>query len=1231
MAEKRELQMKEITEQLEQGVKELFTSEMYTEYLRTMSQFHNYSFNNTLLIAMQKPDATLVAGYQAWQKKFKRQVRRGEKAIQIIAPAPIREKQEVEKIDPETQEPVLRFDGQPETEEVEIVIPRFRVASVFDISQTDGEPLPELETPELMGSVENFKVFMKAVQEVSPVPVRFDEISSGAKGYYSNTEKEIVIQNGMSESQTMKTGIHEVTHAMLHDRDFMEEQGEKKNQMTKEVEAESVAYTVCQYFGLDTSDYSFPYIAGWSSSMDMKELRTSMDTIRKTAGSFIDSMTEVIQRFMREQPELSLSAMKQAEILIDRVEQERTLFSGEERNLLVNYAYKFDNAEETEKLIRKLAEAKAIPDLRSATEICRDIQKEIEFLPDGMVGMTELHRYGYQNEGMLPVERERAHELFQEGFEIFALYPDDTEAMLDDEGELDTHDGLFGIEKAVWEKYHRREAVREESGMPEKEQKYQEVELFDVPALFINERVAGEAVPEGLHRYELRGADYDPGYPLTIEKQVMVNHAATILTAVPLSLPEQGYFRLGDELNFTGEMVTLAEYQEKMNAIDLNIEQEKMENAIGRANENLYLSGKEERYAIYQLGDSEKGRDYRFMGMDFVTAHNLKINAEDYRLVYGGKLSEGETLEGLYERFNINHPAGYEGHSLSVSDVVVLTNGGSAKAYYVDSMGFAELPDFILQRQHEVKMNHKREDSAVTLDTSGIEIEQHDGLWHTADVREIKDEIFYLMKNNEYGDSVAAVIVNADGELVAQELENGFDKGAMEAIQEYLAEKGMTWEPEHPESEQGTSLEKNYPPVYPHTLSYAMEHGAADDYLDSRKLNLDCKNAIEEAIKENFDGMHLAQETAEKVLEAYGAERISFVLANTIQKHSYDGRYSRDNKAWAETIQIPENVSRGTDLNADYIVNSHPAVLDGFVNLFRKAGQEMNHEQEMGQNDIWNLSGQETELAYQAEDRFLFIQDTEGGYDYTFYGMDYREIDGGIYEDSDDMTIEEAAGDLLAEEGYALEDCTRIDCEELQEKTEKAAQEEIEEARHSLSASDGKEPEPKISFYVAECTEFHILGEYHEDLSLQEAAELYQTIPADRMNGIKGIGFRLEDGSIYDGTYELMTAGKMQTEFINEIPHYRDSPLVQQAIVDMEKILDKWKEKELTEPEKEKPLEPEKTAEKAPKADIQTAKGKGKKQSVLQALRERQAKLKAQETGQTEQKTQGRRKGEPEL
>ena len=262
MAGKKDQQMKEITERLEQGVKEMFTSEMYTRYLQTMSQFHNYSFNNTLLIAMQKPEATLVAGYQAWQKKFKRQVKRGEKGIQIIAPAPVREKETVEKVDPETKELVIGKDGQPETEEVIHVIPRFRVTSVFDVSQTYGEPLPELETPELMGSAENYEVFMQAVREVSPVPIRFDNFGGEAKGFYSNTDKEIVIREGMSESQTMKTAVHEVTHAKLHDRDIMEELGDRKDKMTKEVEAESVAYTVCQYFGLDTSDYSFPYIAG---------------------------------------------------------------------------------------------------------------------------------------------------------------------------------------------------------------------------------------------------------------------------------------------------------------------------------------------------------------------------------------------------------------------------------------------------------------------------------------------------------------------------------------------------------------------------------------------------------------------------------------------------------------------------------------------------------------------------------------------------------------------------------------------------------------------------------------------------------------------------------------------------------------------------------------------------------------------------------------------------------
>lgn len=1591
MAGKRDQQMKEITERLEQGVKELFTSEMYTEYLKTMSQFHNYSFNNTLLIAMQKPDATLVAGYQAWQKKFKRQVKRGEKGIQIIAPAPIREKEEVEKFDPETNEPILRPDGQPETEEVVHMIPRFRVTTVFDVSQTYGEPLPELEAPELMGTVENFEIFMQAIKEVSPVPVRFDEVESGAKGFYSNVNKEIVIQEGMSESQTMKTAVHETTHAKLHDRDIMEELGEKKNQMTREVEAESVAYTVCQYFGLDTSDYSFPYIAGWSSSMEMKELRSSMDTIRKTAGEFIDSMTEVMQRLMRE-------------------------------------------------------------------------------------------------------EQEKEH-------------------------------------------------PEESRELPEQPEGYQQAEFYDVPALFSNGRVDRESLPEEIFCYELRGADYDPGHPLTVEEHVTVNHAATVLTAVPVTMPEQGYLRLGDGLNFTGGERTVPEYLQEMAERSMEADKEIMESAIGRNNENLYLSGTEERYAIYQIADHSKGREYQFMGLDFVISHGMAVDAADYAFIYGGRLSGEETLDSLYGKFNLNHPAGYQGHSLSVSDVVVLQRDGKTKAYYVDSFGFTELPDFVRQRLHEAEMNRRREDSAVTLDTAGIEIEQHEGLWHTADKREIGDEIFYLMEHNEYGDSVAAVIVNADGELVAQELESGFDRGAMEAIREYLAGKGIAWEPE---AEKAAEIpeQKQYLPVYRHTLAYAAEHGAADEYLDSRKLNIDCKRAVEGAIRSHFDGMHLAHDVVDGVLEEYGPERLAFVLACTVQYKESDGRFSRDTKEWAESIPIPENMGRGTDLNHDYVVESHPAVLDGFIGIAREKFAELekemaepfisqyyvvndaygvnaereyqyfpdldsaltaysmlpNHlEKEIGMEsteqpptrmslikcrnglealediEADSLSGKwvnpesrealrmaelyldnhDTEIAFHLESagRYFAIQTVSDGYDYTFYNSQFRELDGGVY-DNPAVTLTEAMEDILGDEGLSVADCKVMDYEELQEKVGEAEQEknrkplmaesvtdlkgksheyhagaretvyefdclvdgrpavltyttgqrehfysplydrgeiedvfsihtdgediwdrmpqleleklerflageaeafpieerieaagsihdlkeidyymmdmertamtevqrkriwdgldrkgtailqkaiddagigeelqsvrellteaqgilyeeqytklneaarkretelaapeklplisdmtepekslngqsraEIEEmvlcyaqaqidgmgltdevkllgARvygsrtregvyqegsdvdvvvsytgniredvfFSMLHEDGMEiaglsldinpistektgtleefmknaekyldmkevqsltsdivkfemdyeqdmdmlefwdgeaeieenpiyqvyeiignaierkdtdkftehlkqvieshgaeeaivkdaadllgrltgstivvqPDPKISFYVAECMEFPILGEYCDNLTLEEAVKKYEEIPADRMNGIKGIGFRLEDGSIYDGDYELMSGGEILRETIDLVPHYKESPLVQKAIADLEQILSEKREREAAsevqkqeneQPEKpsigkdmagiegarETDLKPEKTPEKAPETHSSVPEGTGRKQSVLKALRERQAKLKAQEQKETEQKPQKRKKGEQEL
>ena len=303
MAENRNAQqVREITDKLEQGIKELFESEKFKEYLTTMSKFYNYSFNNTLLIAMQKPDATLIAGYTSWQRNFDRHVMKGEKGIKILAPAPYKAQEEREKIDPATQKPVLDADGKPVTETVEVMRPAFKVVSVFDVSQTDGKELPDIAVDELTGSVENYAAFFEALKQESPVPISFEDIPGGAKGYFSHVENRIAIQDGMSEIQTVKTAIHEIAHAKLHaikpDEKVAPE--ERKDRHTKEVEAESVAYTVCQRYGIETSDYSFGYIAGWSSDKDTKELKGSLETIRSTAAEMIESIDAKLKVLLAE-------------------------------------------------------------------------------------------------------------------------------------------------------------------------------------------------------------------------------------------------------------------------------------------------------------------------------------------------------------------------------------------------------------------------------------------------------------------------------------------------------------------------------------------------------------------------------------------------------------------------------------------------------------------------------------------------------------------------------------------------------------------------------------------------------------------------------------------------------------------------------------------------------------------------------------------------------------------
>ena len=278
--------VKELTDKLEQGLKEVFESDNYKNYLNTMAKFHNYSINNTLLINQQKPDATLVAGYDSWVRNFDRHVKKGERGINIIAPAPFKTEREVPIINPETGQPILKKDGTPYTEKKEVTIPYFRVTKVFDISQTEGKELPTIGVNELLKDVDGAKDFIESLKKVSPIPIEFGETNGDSKGFYSPVDNKIVVKDGMSDAQTIKTMVHEISHAKLHNPDRAEENA-GKSKGTIEMEAESIAYIVCQHFGIDTSDYSFGYIAGWSEGKETDELKKSMNTIRETSSEMI--------------------------------------------------------------------------------------------------------------------------------------------------------------------------------------------------------------------------------------------------------------------------------------------------------------------------------------------------------------------------------------------------------------------------------------------------------------------------------------------------------------------------------------------------------------------------------------------------------------------------------------------------------------------------------------------------------------------------------------------------------------------------------------------------------------------------------------------------------------------------------------------------------------------------------------------------------------------------------
>ena len=555
-SEKPAEKLKEITDRLEQGITELFDSERYKEYLRVMSKFHNYSFNNTLLIAMQKPDASLVAGFSAWKNNFGRNVMKGQKGIKIIAPSPFKIRQEVEKIDPHTQKPIIGKDGKPVTEEKEIKIPAYKVVSVFDVSQTEGKELPDIAVDELTGDVDRYKDFFAALEKTSPVPIAFENIGGGSHGYYHLEDKRIAINEGMSELQTLKTAIHEIAHAKLHDIDLnapKDEQQPRVDRRTREVEAESVAYTVCQHYGLDTSDYSFGYVAGWSSGRELSELKSSLETIRSAAAEIINSIDTNLAELQKTQ------------------DKEQT--AGQEQ----------------------------------------------------------------------PTKEEQAAPPEQPQPE--------TPAKADTAG---------------------KEKPEPEAAAPGKSGAQEKADAAPKEAF----------TPETIYR--VRRNPYGDSRENSYLLQAYVTQ-------------ENGRAKMGDVL-FTGTPEKCRELMGQLKSGELT--EGDVKQLYAKTQETAKTAGQDkDTFSIYQIKGGDGTRDLRFEPYDRLQAAGNVVDRANYELVYSAPLAPGTSLEDIYTRFNIDHPKDFKGHSLSVSDVVVLHQDGQDAAHFVDSVGFQEVPEFLQEQK----------------------------------------------------------------------------------------------------------------------------------------------------------------------------------------------------------------------------------------------------------------------------------------------------------------------------------------------------------------------------------------------------------------------------------------------------------------------------------------------------------------------------------------------------
>ena len=642
MAEKTPIkeQIKKLTDQIEAGIKALFQSgdlEKYQAYLRTMSHFHHYSVNNQMLIFSQCPHATLVAGYQKWQNQFSRHVLRGEKGISILAPTPYKIKVEKEKLDPVTKLPLLDADGKTITEEKEVQIPMFRPVKVFDVSQTDGKPLPErVQSPiaELTGNVEHYEAFMDALKLVSPVPIEIKPLSSNLDGFFSPSKQSITLREGMSEVQTVCAAVHEIAHSKLHNY-ARQPDSQPKDSSTEEMEAESIAYTVCAYFGIETSANSFGYVATWSKDKDVKAFRASLDTIRKTSSELISGVDQHFKEICKERG-ISLEPEKPAQeqdteklymvdnekyIHVQRSDNgiDYTIYdagsakaldggvledSGQPLSAAALTVCKLhdigatapirlapleilENLQDANEIApRAAAEAPSDTPLPETPEIVHDVQETAPVLtapPDPSMSIAAMRAFGYMDADMLPLSKERALELMEHDATVYMLFAENSEAMAFEPEDIAMHTGMFGITREDW-------------------------------------------------------------------------------NAIKASVP----------------------------VMDSGIVQKKLEQA--------FLESPTDSFAIFQLKRGDEHVALRFLNMASLQKNGLSAEKANYDLIYTGTLPQANdlpsTLEGLYVTFNQDRPEDFCGHSLSVSDIVAVKRGGVVSCHYLDSVGYQELPAF---------------------------------------------------------------------------------------------------------------------------------------------------------------------------------------------------------------------------------------------------------------------------------------------------------------------------------------------------------------------------------------------------------------------------------------------------------------------------------------------------------------------------------------------------------